>query len=122
MNSESITGRSGGRTTTRNANERAPRSLRHVMTEGFRPRSVAGKMQTGTNSPGESASGYPECGVNRHVVGSNRKPSEISHTAWVKFEGSRASSNFQVRSVIRRVNCFGALKPKICFEADQSRR
>jgi len=35
---------------------------------------------------------------------------------------SRASSSFQVQSVIRRVNCSGALRPKICFEADQSRR
>jgi transcription initiation factor TFIIB len=37
-------------------------------------------------------------------------------------EESRASSSFQVRSVIRRANCSGALKQKICFEADQSRR
>src|SRR6056297_1842344 len=84
---------------------------------GCRPRSVAGKMRTVTNSPDESASDYPECGGNRIVGGSSRKPSEISHTAWVKFEESRASSSSQVRSVIRRVSCSGALKPKTCFEA-----
>jgi len=73
-------------------------------------------MRTGNKLSGQSASDRPECAGNRLVVGSSRKPSETSHTGWVKFEESRASSSFQVRSVIRRVNCSGALKPKTCFE------
>jgi len=118
----SITGRSGGRTTTRNANERAPCSLRPVMTEGSRRRSVGEPTRRGTNSQGRSGSGWHECAVNRPVDDSSRKLSETSHTAWVKFEESQASLSFQVRSVIKRANCSGALKPKTCFEADQSRR
>jgi len=76
----------------------------------------------GTNSQGRSGSGWHECAVNRPVDDSSRKLSETSHTAWVKFEESQASLSFQVRSVIKRANCSGALKPKTCFEADQSRR
>jgi len=49
------------------------------------------------------------------------KPNEISHTDWARSAGWRVPSSSPIRSVTRRVNCSGALKLKICFEADPSK-
>ncbi len=98
-NSASITGRSGGRTTTRSANERVPHSLWPATTAACRRKSVAAPTRRGTRSPGRSDGDSRGCAVSRPVVAGGRKQNGISHTGWAKCVGLRVPSSSPIRCV-----------------------
>jgi len=87
MESESTTGRSGGRMTTRSANERAHRPQQLATIEACRRRSVVEPTRGGTNSPERSDGDSRGCDVNRPVVTGGRKQNGISHIGWAKCDG-----------------------------------
>jgi hypothetical protein len=78
-------------------------------------------MHTGTNSPVRNAGGWPGCDVSRPVGAGGPKRNGISHTGWARYAGWRVRSRSPSRSVTRRASSSGALRARVCFEADPSK-